>query len=334
MTYYPAQTRYVRRACEALGLRFADLDQGGGYLYAISDGRHEIVSGSGPICAYPLNSAPAYGVSRDKHHTNAVLARAGLPTIPEEIFFLDARRAKLRPPGRERADALAAFARMAHPVFCKPNQGSHGDFAEIASDETAFRDYVERVSKRYDTILLQPVLAGDEYRIFCLDGETLFATRKAEFTLSGDGEKTLRELVHAHNAPLVDIGISPVDEGAALASAAAHHNLAADHVPARGEKLILPGRRNLTAGSDVADFTTEVPPPLAILALGAAKAIGLRVAGVDIFDVSPARNLSELVVIEVNGNPGMQSLEAVGRDDLIDEIWRTILTRAFAERRA
>jgi hypothetical protein len=36
----------------------------------------------------------------------------------------------------------------------------------------------------------------------------------------------------------------------------------------------------------------------------------------------------------VNGNPGMQSLEAIGRDDLIDTIWTTILTRTFAEWRA
>jgi hypothetical protein len=34
----------------------------------------------------------------------------------------------------------------------------------------------------------------------------------------------------------------------------------------------------------------------------------------------------------VNGNPGIQSLEAIGRDDLIDRIWQTVLTRYFAER--
>ena len=332
MAPYPAQTRYVKRACAALGLRFTDLD-GGGYLYAISDGEHEIVSGSGPICAYPLNSASAYGVSRDKHHTNAVLARAGLATIPEEIFFLDERRVKLREAGHERADALSTFARLAHPVFCKPNQGSHGDFAEIVSDEAAFRDYLDRVARRYDTILLQPVLDGDEFRIFFLDGETVFATRKREFTLAGDGTKTLRELVRAHNAPLIDIGISPLEEEAVLASIAAHHNLSPDHVPVRGEKLILPGRRNLAAGNDVVDFTTDVPRALSTLALRAADAIGLRVAGVDVFDVSPARDLSDLVIIEVNGNPGIQSLEAVGRDDLIDHIWQSVLARALVERR-
>ena len=78
-------------------------------------------------------------------------------------------------------------------------------------------------------------------------------------------------------------------------------------------------------------FNTEIPAALARLALGATKALGLRVAGIDIFDTSPTRDLSALVVIEVNGNPGIQALEAIGRDDLIDHIWQTVLTRAVAE---
>lgn len=333
MPPYPAQTRYVARACEALGYRFTDLDRGGGYLFAVSNGTQEFVGGSGAICTYPLNSAPAFGISRDKHHTSAVLARAGLPTIPEELFFLDEHTAKLRAPGRERADACAAFARRAAPVFCKPNQGSRGDFAEIVNDLPAFRDYLDRVCRRYDAILLQPVLEGDEYRIFCLDGETVFATRKAEFAISGDGERTLRQLLHARNGDFTGTGVSPIDEAAALASLARRHGLTGDHIPARGERIVLPGRRNLSAGSDIEEFTAEVPPALARLALCATKAVGLRVAGIDVFDTSPARDLSSLVVIEVNGNPGIQGLEAVGRNDLIDRIWRTVLTRAFAERR-
>ena len=332
-TAYPAQTRYVARACEKLGLRFADLDLGGGYLFAISDGTREFVSGSGAICTYPLNSAPSFGISRDKHHTKSVLARAGISVIPGALYFLDERTAKLREPGRERADAFAAFASGTPPFFCKPNQGSRGDFAELVADIGAFRDYVDRVARRYDAILIEPVIEGDEYRIFCLDGEAIFATRKADFALEGDGALSLRELLRRRNESFAGTGVSPLDETTALAAIALRHDISPDHVPANGEKISLPGRRNMSAGSDVADFTTIVPKELATLALHATAAIGLRVAGVDIFDTSPARDLSRLVAIEVNGNPGLQSLEAVGRDDLIDEIWTGILKRAFAERR-
>jgi len=334
MTAYPAQTRYVARACQILGLLFRDLDQGGGYLFSVSNGRDEFVSGSGAICTWPLNSAPAFGISRDKHHTNAVLAQAELPIIPGQLFFLHPHMAKLRAPGRERSDALAAFAGMPHPVFCKPNQGSRGDFAEIVADLPAFGDYIERVAARYDAILLQPVLHGDEYRVFCLDGDAVFATRKADFAVTGDGARSIERLLRAHNERVTGTGVSPPDMGNILATIQLRHGLRGDHVLAKGEEIVLPGRRNLSAGGDVADFMTEIPTSLAALTLDAAKAIGLRVAGIDIFDISPGRNLSELVIIEVNGNPGIQSLETIGRDDLIDRIWQTVLTRYFDELRA
>lgn len=331
MSAYPAQTRYIARACAKLGLRFTDLDKGGGYLFAISDGAHEIVGGAGGICAFPLNAAPAFGISKDKYHTNTVLARAGVPVIPSALFFLSDEYKKLRTPGREIENAVAQFARMEKPVFCKPNQGARGNFAEVVTDEAAFHDYLERVRTRFDTLLLQPVIHGDEHRIFCLDDRAIFATRKADFSLEGDGRASIAELIRAHNAELKGTGVSAIDETAALASVAARHRLSSDYIPKQGERIVLPGRRNLSAGSDVAGFTTDVPKPLAALALKAMAAIGLRVAGVDIFDVSPARDLSQLVVIEVNGNPGMQSLEAIGRDDLIDQIWSMILRRTFAE---
>jgi glutathione synthase/RimK-type ligase-like ATP-grasp enzyme len=334
MTPYPAQTRYIARACAKLGYRFTDLDKGGGYLFAVSDGTHEFISGAAGICAFPINGASAFGVSKDKYHTNTVLARAGLKVIPSALFFLTPEYAKLREPGREIEDATAHFAAMPKPIFAKPNQGARGNFAEVVTDAAAFRDYLERLRARFDTVLLQPVVDGSEHRVFCLDDKAVFATRKADFSLEGDGRAPLVELIRTHNANLKGTGISTVDEKATLAAIAARHGFDGADVPAKGERIILPGRRNLSAGSDVADFTTDVPAPLADLALKAAKAIGLRVAGVDIFDMSPARDLSDLVVIEVNGNPGMQSLEAIGRDDLIDTIWTTILTRTFAEWRA
>src|SRR3974390_1466101 len=331
MSHYPAQTRYVKRACQALGLSFSDLDNGEGYLFAVSNGRHSFVSGSGAICTWPLNAAHAFAISRDKQHTHAVLKSAGIATIPSELFFLHADKAKLRAPGRERADALDAFARMKRPVFCKPNQGSRGDFAEIVADLPAFKDYIARVAERYDAILLQPVTDGTEYRVFCLDGEAIFAARKADFALVGDGVRSLEQLLHDENARLAGIGVSSTNVKGTLAAIDARHGLGGRHILRAGETLILSGRRTLSAGGDVAELTTAIATGLAKPARNAADALGLRVAGVDIFDVSPARDLSELVVIEVNGNPGIQSLEAVGHDALIDQIWQSVLTRYFAE---
>jgi glutathione synthase/RimK-type ligase-like ATP-grasp enzyme len=320
---YPEQALYVSRVCAQLGLTFTDLNDGNGYLFSVSDGVRRFVSGAGAICSYPLNSASAYAVSRDKAHTAAALDASGVPAIPGELYFLTDHFAALRPAGHEVSDAVAAFAAHGKPMFCKPNMGARGDFAEMVESVDAFRAYIERVRGRYDAILLQPVIDGDEYRVFCIDGQPIFVTAKAGFTLTGDGVRTLGVLLREQNDVLVAAGISPFVERVLPGDP--------DRVPGFGEAVVLPGRRNLSAGGGIADFSTDVPAPLGEIARRAADALGLRVSGVDIFDISPARDLSELTVIEVNGNPSIASLSRIGRDDLVDRIWRTVIETWFAE---
>jgi glutathione synthase/RimK-type ligase-like ATP-grasp enzyme len=328
---YPDQARFVSRVCQSLGYKFEDLDRGGGYLFSVSNGTSHFVSGAGWICTYPLNSAPAFAVSRDKAHTNAVLERAGIPVIPSKLYFITDYHAKLRPPGQELSNAIDAFSAFSGPVFCKPNTGSRGDFAEMINGVAEFKEYVERVHLRYDAILIQPILNGDEYRIFCIDDEVIFATQKTDFVVTGDGLRDLTMLLRDENAKFVGIGISPISESNILDFLAQDRNMTPTHVLSEGEKISLPGRRNLSAGSEVHDFTTEVRKPLADLALRAANAIGIRVSGVDIFDVSPNRDLSDLVIIEVNGNPAISSLTRIGRDDVADRIWHKVLLTYFGE---
>ena len=112
MTPYPAQTRYIARACAKLGYRFTDLDKGGGYLSSPSPtASMRSTSGAGPFCSFPVNSAGVFGIAKDKFHTNAVLRHAGLPVIDSALFFLSDEYKKLRTPGREIEDAITHFAR-------------------------------------------------------------------------------------------------------------------------------------------------------------------------------------------------------------------------------
>jgi glutathione synthase/RimK-type ligase-like ATP-grasp enzyme len=308
---YPPQTRLVEQAATELGLAFEDLDGGGGYLFAVSDGARRYVGGGGAVTPYPLNGAAAVQVARDKAHAAAVLANAGLPVIEGRLFFTTDRRIRLRAPGREVADALGWIETANGPVFCKPNTGSGGDFAEIVEGPAAFRDYVERVAPHHEAVLMQPVIAGDEYRVFVLDGEAVFATAKAELTLTGDGVAPLSALLERHNTALAGTGVSATPAGVLINPAA---------VPAPGERVIVGGRRNLAAGGG-AQILEPVPATLADLSIQACAQIGLRIGGVDLFD-TPAG----LLIIEVNGNPALTSLAEAGREDLALSIWRRVLS--------
>jgi glutathione synthase/RimK-type ligase-like ATP-grasp enzyme len=314
----PDSARYARDAAEAIGARFEDLDRGEGYLFRISRGDVFVLGGGGNVCAYPLNSATAYTISRDKQHTKAVIAAAGAPVIPGELFFAHTRRIALRSQGHELPDAHRFAANLGYPVFAKPNHGSQGTFAEIVSDPAALDDYAKRLALDFESFLIEPVLRGDEHRIFVQDGRAIFHSTKSSPSLIGDGRSSLADLLSALNAAVSREGVSPLP-ASVLAGRDPVEILSA------GDRLALQGRRNLSAAGAIDHVSDQPPPALARIAVTAVQALGLKIGAVDMFDLSTARDFSDPVVIEVNGNPGLRTLELAGRTDLIRDIWVSML---------
>ncbi|HVY90916.1 MAG TPA: hypothetical protein VG942_18760 [Hyphomonadaceae bacterium] len=316
----PDPARYARDAAEAIGAEYADLDQGGGYLFRISRRGREVIAGAGGVCSFPINSATAFTLSRDKAHTKTVLASRDIKVIPGGIFFAHKRRVGLRWPGREVEDARAFAHRLGYPVFVKPNQGSRGNFAEIVSDDAGLVDYAARVAVEFESFLIEPVVRGAEHRVLVHDGRVVFHAVKQAPALVGDGVQDVTSLLDAVNADLASTGISTYPPSVLKIA-----NLAPEALLARGQRVLLPGRRNLSAVGEIERFSDAAPRVLADLCRRAVEALGLRIGAVDLFDSSPDGDLSDLVVIEVNGNPGLKTLELAGRSDLIRGIWVAML---------
>jgi glutathione synthase/RimK-type ligase-like ATP-grasp enzyme len=128
----------------------------------------------------------------------------------------------------------------------------------------------------------------------------------------GDGVRSIRDLLIAHNATLQTRGLSP-------ASVIAGDDASLDVVLPKGERREITGRMNLSAGGTM---VLEAPRSDAALTLArkAARALGLRVAAVDLFtDIGGDPDAT--AVIEVNSNPSIRLLEQSNRGDLILKIW-------------
>jgi len=175
-----------------------------------------------------------------------------------------------------------------------------------------FARYMERVSREHFAILIQPFVRASEHRVFVLNGRPLFSYQKQAPSVWSDGARSLRELVAA---------IPREREAPALKPRGRDQHgrvVAADDVPAKGQNVILDGPANRAAGGGARDLRDGASQRLADVALRAAAAVGLALAAVDIFD--PA--VGEPVVIEVNSNPMIATLEDNRRWDLIIHIWR------------
>jgi hypothetical protein len=157
---------------------------------------------------------------------------------------------------------------------------------------------------------MQPIVAGNEYRVFLLDDEVLYTARKQPPSVMGDGASRIRDLLSAHNVGLRSRGLSPVSIDPAAAF---------DAVLTKGERWEIPGRMNLSAGGTMVLEALPSEPALR-LAANAARALGLRVAAIDLF-TGIGGDADAVQVIEVNSNPSIRLLEQSGRGDLILKIW-------------
>jgi D-alanine-D-alanine ligase-like ATP-grasp enzyme len=308
--FYPDQSIYAEFACAEFGLAFGDIDGGTGLVFSVSSKKGSIHFGAGRCSWYPQNNATASTLASDKYFTNRILEGAGAPTLGGEYYFLHDRHRAHRPAGHEREDALGHFRKLGGTAFVKPLTGSRGDFAQAIDSEASLVRYLGEVSQYYDAILVQPVIAGTEYRVFVLDDEVLYTARKYPPSVLGDGALTIRELLAAHNEGLRSRGLSPVsvaDDGSL------------DIVLPKGERRDIPGRMNLSAGGTM---VLETPRSNAALTLArkAVRALGLRVAAVDLF-AEIGGEPDAMRVIEVNANPSIRLLEQSHRGDLILKIW-------------
>jgi D-alanine-D-alanine ligase-like ATP-grasp enzyme len=311
-SFYPDQSVYAEYACAEFGLAFQDIDGGTGLVFSVASLTKSIHFGAGRCSWYPQNNATASALASDKYFAHLILESAGIPSLGGEYFFLHNRRRADRAAGHEREDALECFKKLGASAFIKPLQGSRGDFAQAVHGEASLVRYLLEVSNYYDSVLIQPVVSGLEYRVFLLDEEIAYSARKYPPFVLGDGTSSIRDLVIAHNEALRSRGLSPV-------SVTADRHTSLDVVLPKGERWDIPGRMNLSAGGTM---ILEAPRSQAALTLAkkAARALGLRVAAVDIFtDIEG--DPEAMRVIEVNSNPSIRLLEESNRSDLILKIW-------------
>jgi glutathione synthase/RimK-type ligase-like ATP-grasp enzyme len=310
-----------------LGYGFRSLDAADGYLFEVSDGTRRAYFSAGAGSPYAFNRAHSNAIARDKAFAQTVLRESGLPTIPSRMFFTTSYRSEMRTPGREPEDARAYGRSAAYPIFCKPLSGAQGAFAEIIADAGEFERYLARLSQAHYAILVQPVIRAPEFRVFVIEGRALFCYQKLPASVTGDGAATLGALIHRTTAarrpdepePAVAETTRGVDGERRLYGVA-------DIVPA-GVAVAVEGAANRALGGRSLPPQTDIPAPMADLATLCAAALKLGLAAIDLFDCSEGGG--GYLVIEVNANPAIKTLEDHGRWDLIEAIWTANFAAAF-----
>lgn len=247
-----------------------------------------------------MTSVIGSGLARDKAAAAAMLRRAGIP-VPQHQLVGSAD------------EALQAASRLGYPIVVKPADldGGRGvsAFLETPDEVRKAFEAAHALSKR---VLVEKHFIGNDYRLQVFKGTVYWATHRIPAGVTGDGSRTLRQLVDVANAdPLRGPpGKSwykwiVVDEEAEAWMR--RQNLTFDSIPDCGKFVRLRGAANVAAGGTIVPVLDKAHPDNLALAVRAANLLRLDLAGIDLLipDIERSWLDTGAVICEVNAKPQM-----------------------------
>ena len=251
-------------------------------------------------------SALGVDIAGDKVLAKQILARAGVP-VPEGMVAHSA------------AEAVEALAALTAPVVIKPRNGNHGRSVTVGvRTGTQAQQAYRRAAAGSGSgeVIVETYAPGRDHRVLVVGGRVVAAAELRPPAVTGDGERSITELVAELNAdPRRGDGHARVLTRVLVDDAVLGHlatgGLTPDSVPALGQVVTLRRNGNLSTGGTSRDVTDLIHPDVAELCRRAAAAACLDVCGVDIRleDVGAplhGAHAQRAAVIEVNACPGLR----------------------------
>jgi len=248
--------------------------------------------------SFSVNSQPACSIANNKFLTKRVLRSHNIP-VPKSWL--------VRTPSEARKIILK---KNPFPCVLKPTRGAHGNkvFANIESLEE-FDEVLPLVFTRAGkkNVLIEEFIKGRDYRLLVVGDRVSAVMERIPAHVVGDGASNIRQLIKKFNQnPLVgkkyEKPLCRIKLNGEVKRNLKKQKKKLTHVPQEGEKVFLRQNANISTGGIGKDVSDEVSHELKEVAVKAAKAIGMVIAGVDIiYD----ELLKQPYVLELNDCPGI-----------------------------
>jgi cyanophycin synthetase len=243
----------------------------------------------------------AVEIASDKEETNHILSKLGLP-VPQQRLV------------RAESEAIRAAERVGYPVVLKPFNANHGRGVSLnLTDGEQVAIAFHHAERHARSVIVESYIEGFDHRMLVVNGELIAVAKRMPAHVVGDGVRTVVDLVAEVNTdPRRGIGHEKVltriefDKMTDRVLAQQGHDRLS--VPSEGEIVYLRSTGNLSTGGTAIDVTDVVHPENREMAVRAAKAVGLDVAGIDFLSKDITKSYREVggAICEVNAAPGFR----------------------------
>lgn len=293
-------TQLLLKAAVRRGIHFDLLDPSANFIRLSKGAKHEYVRQATKTSLDRYSSILAM---ENKKVTKHILKEHGI-AVPGGADFTHTMDAKL---SWDRFEGKA--------VVVKPVNTNFGIGITVLidnHDRAVFERAIELAFAEDEQILIEEYISGKEYRFFLINDQVVAILHRVPANVTGDGRSSIRALVAKKNEdPLRGEGyVSPLERlalGEPEAMRLRSQGLDFDSVPGEGEVVYLRENSNISTGGDSIDYTDRAHPSYAEIASAAARALGVKITGLDMIvkDIAAPATAGEFAVIELNFNPAI-----------------------------
>jgi cyanophycin synthetase len=245
-------------------------------------------------------------LAKNKQVCNMLLHERGMPVPP--FIVIEAM-----------GDKATQFLKLHRSVVVKPldASGSAGVTLDVRTNEE-LEAAIARAGTHSNSIMLQQFVTGVDYRVLVINGEVAAVNEYRPVYVEGDGTSTIRALIRMLNQQRIQhtsIGkfeaFPKINEDAEpLRKVLLGQGITLEEVPAAGREIELYDLRNSAAGN-ISEFymdcTEAILPDNAQMAIEAAGALRIDVAGIDIRceNIRQPLTRDQGGILEVNALPDL-----------------------------
>lgn len=246
-------------------------------------------------------SCIAVDIASDKILTKQILRDHGFPVPEGDVAYNE-------------EEAIAIAEEIGYPVAIKPYNGNQGKGVHLNITNKEEVSIAYRNAKAYsDLVIVEKHIKGKHYRVLVVGEKVVAVAEKIPAHVIGDGIHTIEELVEmenknplrgkGHEKPLTKLTIDTISK-----MTLKKQGFDLEDIPKKGQKVFLRESANLSTGGIAIDKTDDIHPYNIEIAVRAAKAIGLDIAGIDITmeDIKKPLTKENGAIIEINASPGIR----------------------------